>query len=279
MRRPFRWLAAGVAALVIAVLVIFRDVLLDEVLPRDELGDNVRQHQGKSALGIVRVEKTQLEDEYKTFSRPDEYHLSPEDEEIIQDIFDSRSGPIIERAQAGSLSPGRSTWKIYLRGQRNQGLRILDMQVVDVVREPPLAGTLFSIPPQGSEDSEVMGVNLDEFEPIVRAARVADSVQFGGPYFPEKSISLADDEEMVIVLRGVTKKNTVSFKLRVDYQVGDRRESAEISDNGKPFRLTAYNCDDDGALDYRSYYSLSGGSEGTTYGVYPIPPVGSDSWC
>jgi hypothetical protein len=272
LRKRARWLIMTVVAIIIAALVQFRDIVFGELLAQDVVGDEVRQHLGESALQVVSVEKTQLEDEFMIFALPNEYHLSPHDENIVEDIFDPRSDAILKKVQEGSLSPGKSTWTIYLRGQRNQGIRILDIDVVDLMREPPFAGTLIHIPPQGAEDSEVMAVDLDQPSPIVRSARIVGSeVQFGGPYFPIKTIPLDDKGEVVILLRSVTESNTVSFRLKVEYQVANSRESVTVDDNGEPFRLTAFNCRA-GRLDYKSYYSLDGGQEDTTYGVYPIPP-------
>jgi hypothetical protein len=159
---------------------------------------------------------------------------------------------------------------IYLRGNRSQGLRILGIDVVETAKEPAYSGTIVDLPPQGAGTSELMAVDLDQVQPVIRAASLTGGeLTIDAPYFTVKTIELKDKEEIVLVLRATTERNTISFRLKADYQVGDSRESVDIDNNGQPFKMTAYSC----AAGYKSAYGEGTGVDGT-FAIVPVDPRG-----
>lgn len=89
-----------------------------------------------------------------------------------------------------------------------------------------------------------MIVDFDETDPIARKPLKGEfeKAKPGGPYFHHKKITLKDGEEDVIVIKSITSKWAVTFKIRIDYHIGGEAKHLIVDNNGRPFALTALNC-------------------------------------
>ena len=241
LRRPRVWVTTAVTALLIAAGVVVRDIAVSELINKDAVADQIRTAEGKPAIQVVRVERFKLLDENQVFARPDGYTLSRSDENRVADLFSDHAIDVIDRAETVGVPVEIATWRLYLRGNRNQSVRILDIR-----------------------------------QPVARSMHVTSggigTYVYGGPYFAEKTIKLSDREDQIIMFRAVTRKYDASFSLEIDYQLGDQKLTTTVDNNGQPFRVTGLACRN-GRLDYAHYYSLQSGK---TYGIYPTNPDDGD---
>jgi hypothetical protein len=264
-RRPVKLFISGIVALVIAILLIFRDAVLSALFNKDTIGDSVRDIRGESALQIIRVDTTA--DWHHKFARVDDYRLSPPEERQLQNLGVPASALILDRARRGGLPAGSATWLVYLRGHRSQMVRVLDIRPVNVTREKPFAGTLFNVYPQGGDTILQIGFDMDSPYPGAREMR--DDGTLGNSYFDHKTLSLSDQESEVIAFIVYSKRYLVTFNLQVDYLAGNEVRHETVTDNGRPFTLTGFSCRPDGTLDYKQYYSQTG------FGPVGIDPMGN----
>ena len=169
------------------------------------------------------------------------------------------TSPSVEKQirQAGGVDIQDVFIRVVLRGNRNEPILILGVRPVELRRGKPLNGVLFEIGAQGENGNIQMGFNLD------RLAPEAVNVTSGGslstaPYFESHSISLADSEPAVLVIEAATKCYSAQFKLAVDYMIGNQTKREVITNNGKPFTVSAYRYDASNVMSYRRIFALQG---------------------
>jgi hypothetical protein len=189
-QKPIRSLASAIVALIVAILLIFRDTVLSQFLPKEAIGDRVREIRGDPAIQITRVDTL---NEHKRFARADVYQFTPLEQKQLQDITNPTVTPILNQVQHGGLPVGISTWRIYLHGGRNQTMQVLDIHPINIKRGRPLAGTLFDITPQGGGNIPQIGMNMDSPDPEARMVK-PDGETLGMLYFRNKTLSLSDRE-------------------------------------------------------------------------------------
>jgi hypothetical protein len=93
----------------------------------------------------------------------------------------------------------------------------------------------------------------------------AGHYQLAEPYFGTQTIHLEDQEDSLVFVRAVTERYSVKFDLDVEYEVGSKRYVDRLTDNGRPFALTAYRCDSTGIARYKRLFGLDAKP---TYGMY-----------
>lgn len=265
-RRPVKLFISGIVALAIAILLIFRDAVLSELFNKNTIGDSVRDIRGEPALQIIRVDTTA--DEHHRFARADDYRLSPPEERQLQNLGVPASTLILDQARRGGLPAGSATWLAYLRGDRSHMVRVLNIRPVNITRENPFTGTLFNVHPQGG--GPILQIGFDMDSPYPGAREIRDDGTLGNSYFDHKTLSLSDQESEVIAFIVYSKRYLVTFNLQIDYLVDNEVRHETITDNGRPFALTAFSCRPDGTLDYKQYYSETG------FGPEEIDPLGSN---
>ncbi|GAA5061630.1 hypothetical protein HNP84_005883 [Thermocatellispora tengchongensis] len=87
--------------------------------------------------------------------------------------------------------------KVVLRGNNDKKVRIVNM-VADATCGPPFSGTLFYSPPGGADDDIIkLGFDLDTPTP---RAQLLEGWAWRGDYFTKKTISLARDEDITLLL-------------------------------------------------------------------------------
>jgi len=276
LARPGKLISVGVISLIVAILIIFRDALLPQFFQKDVIGDQVREAQGSPVLRVEGVERFKLGDEAHIFAMIDENPLSPSQEQVLQNRFrDTQASEIIAGAERNGVPVGYATWRVRLQGGRNQLVRLIDVRPVNVTREKPISGTLFFLPPQGADDTRLIGLDMDEPEPRARELRLggAPGGTLGDVFFGNKTLTFADKEEEILMVRALTRRSLVSFGLELTYTVGGKEETVRFDNNGRPFQVTSFSCaGPQSSLNYKRFYSLGTGVDGD-YSILPEEPI------
>ncbi|MYS19904.1 hypothetical protein GTW78_06525 [Streptomyces sp. SID4948] len=151
------------------------------------------------------------------------------------------------------------TVRLTLTGNRNQRIDILDIQPDIVRKTPPLSGTYVCAPPQGGPSTMNMMFDMDRPRPIARDVGFGsnDEAIPGKPFFGQRTITLGDTEQQVVLARAFTAHHYVAFRLAVTYMLGATEKHTVIDDHGSPFQVTAINLGPGGkGTSYRRVFSL-----------------------
>jgi hypothetical protein len=136
----------------------------------------------------------------------------------------------------GAINQGSSVLRLIFTGESKQGIRILNIAPIILKRAAPWHGDLFEFPLQGIAPTVQTNLNLDDTLPVVTDGKT------GQPYFANDTITLRQGEQEVVIMRVTATQGYVAYTLRVDYLVGTQQHDVIISDQGKPFELSAVNC-------------------------------------
>ncbi|MEV0223799.1 hypothetical protein [Streptomyces sp. NPDC050704] len=133
------------------------------------------------------------------------------------------------------------TLRITLTGHRNQGINILDIRPHIVKREAPWSGTYFRSPSEAGSPTMSMMFDMDRPFPVAREVEFngGESPVPGKPFFSQRTITLRDNEQQVVLVRVTTARYYVAFKLDVTYMLGHEEKKTVIDDDGKPFQVSA----------------------------------------
>ncbi|WP_440107710.1 hypothetical protein [Streptosporangium sp. H16] len=225
--------------------------VLDVSAVGDELREGVRE-------GIrATVEIVYLDDEGRSKAMPSAFQP---DADLTASMANpgSAANPALDNRlhSMGAVHVGALSLRLTLEGRLNQEIRVLDIRPVFVgQRSAPLDGTLFYAPPQEADPVMNMIFDMDALSPL--AHEVNDDGSVGKPFFEKNTISLPDTEQDTVIIRTFTKKHTLTFFMRMKYKVGGETRQMDIYDQGKPFRLTAMNCDRKQKARYRQAFALN----------------------
>jgi hypothetical protein len=197
---------------------------------------------------------------------PGDYHPDPNLVRALARPMAAASFPLIQQIRdVGGIKIHDMAIRVVVEGNRNQKVRILSIHPVEVRRAAPLDGVLFDILAQGQDSDIQMAFKMDQPSPqalkidaIGRATREA--------FFDTNTISLAKGEQQVLLIRATAACYDVTFKLAIDYLVGNEQKAQIVSDHGRPFHVTAYRFDKSGAVAYREVFMIGGD--------FSIKPVG-----
>ncbi|MEV0348350.1 hypothetical protein AB0H88_21465 [Nonomuraea sp. NPDC050680] len=147
----------------------------------------------------------------------------------------------------GAASVDKQYVSIKLEGGRNRSISVDDIRPINIKRTAPLAGAFVNFPPQDGGEALQMIFNFDEAQPRARdkAGKDFEEARPGGLYFHNRSITLREGHEDSVVIKAITTRWSATFNIRIDYHViGEAMESKHLilSNNGKPFALTALHC-------------------------------------
>lgn len=136
----------------------------------------------------------------------------------------------------GAVNQAQTVLRLVFTGESPQGIRILNITPIILKRAAPWHGDLFEFPLQGEASTVRTSLDLDGTFPTVE-----DSAT-GEPYFEEKTITLQQGDQEVVIMQVTTSLGFVAYTLRVDYLVGTQQRDVIINDHGQPFELSAVNC-------------------------------------
>lgn len=163
---------------------------------------------------------------------------------------------------AGGVNVEKLTIRVVLEGRRNQQIRILGIHPVVLEQTPPLSGILFDAPPQGSDPTMQMMIDLDHRNPVVREVLRepgSGEPKAGRPFFANTTISLNDREQQVLFIRATATQHYIAFNLQLDYRLGDESKTMQITDHDQPFRITGLHTGPEpDTLSYEQAFTLQG---------------------
>jgi len=150
----------------------------------------------------------------------------------------------LEEHEEGAVS-GTQTVTLYLTGNRTSTVRITDLIAVDTC-EPISRGTLVRMTPGrgAGVDSEIVYIDVGQG---TGNAYVYDENYEPKDYFPDRTITLARDEEMVLVvdlIPGFTG-STCDVELEMTVRDGDAEHRQRIDGPDGPFTVTSIELEED----------------------------------
>lgn len=155
------------------------------------------------------------------------------------------------------------TIRVTLTGHRNQEIDIEDIRPLITARTAPLSGSLLCAPPQGGAPTMNMLYDMDRPFPVAHDVQPPKNNDgglkegLGPPFFDQRTITLHDHEQQVLLIRAVTAQHYVAFRLEADYLLGTQKKRAVIDNHGKPFEVSALILTPPGGKSaYRSVYRM-----------------------
>jgi hypothetical protein len=181
--------------------------------------------------------------------RPEDVALAPEAELSTNELAQLAAMQVeeqvgwLEEHEDGAVS-GTQTVTLYLTGNRTGTVRITDLKAVETC-EPISRGTLVRmVTGRGAGvDSEIVNVDVGEGP---GDAYVYDENFERAEYFPERTITLARDEEVALVVDLIPDFNgsTCEVELEMTVRDGDAEQRQRISGPDGPFVVTSIELDE-----------------------------------
>ncbi|MET8829007.1 hypothetical protein ABZX40_16040 [Streptomyces sp. NPDC004610] len=253
------WFATVIAAALAAMLgnwIIATPGVLFDV---PEVQDGLRPGPELS----VSVEKVQLDDEgLSKVTRED--HRPDARLAALMARPNAVTAPAFDEAlrAVGGVNLETLTIRTVFTSRRSQQINIVDIQPEILERTAPWSGSLFSAPSQAGAPTMNLMLDMDRPRPQARDAVFDNStgkMEPGKPFFAQRTITLRDGKQQVVLVRARTLRHYVSFRLRVTYLLGDDRRTVTVDDKGRPFELTAFSGDADYLKpEYRRIFTLQG---------------------
>ena len=153
------------------------------------------------------------------------------------------------------VAVGQIYIRVILQGNRNELIRILNIQPVQLQRGPPLGGVYFDIGGQGEEEDLQLGFNLDQPTPQAVSVSETSPDLLKELYFQTHTISLRKDEQLVLLIMAQTSCYDAKFNLAINYMVGNTEKTEIISNHGHAFQVTSAR---NNFMSYRQVFALQG---------------------
>jgi hypothetical protein len=141
----------------------------------------------------------------------------------------------------GAVAAGQLEIKVVVRGNRDEPVRIVDMHPVTSCRAP-LSGSIFYAPGAGSYSNTLLTLNLDNpLAPPGYIGILPHGTLYGGGsnYFDHYTVSLRRNEAFTFEVLASTNAHYCEFSLEIKVLDGNRNLTEKVTDQGKPFRVTA----------------------------------------
>lgn len=167
----------------------------------------------------------------------------------------------------GAVNLETVTVRVTLTGHRNQQIDIEDIRPLIVARSAPLSGSLLCVPSQGGASMMNMMFDMDRPFPVAHDLKFGNDAGtdgggnpqegLGPAFFGQRTITLQDNEQQVLLIRAVTRQHYVAFRLEATYMLGSQKKKAVIDDHGEPFKVSALAPTPAGGTPvYRSVYAM-----------------------
>jgi hypothetical protein len=135
-----------------------------------------------------------------------------------------------------------------LIGNRREPVRVLDVRAHILDSGPPLDGTLVEFEPQGEAPVREVLLDLDRPDRGLLLPPESEADTSPIPYFSEKFITLAENEEFVFDLTALTAHQHYRWELEVTVAYGDVEDEivtirSDGTDSGAPFEATGWSKD------------------------------------
>jgi len=140
----------------------------------------------------------------------------------------------------GAVPVGSTTWEIELEGRRTDRVEIVDIEpVLDGGRcRDRLTGALIQQEDAGGDDKIPLWLDLDEPSPELRILDT-ETREPGAPFFDYKKITLANGENVQLVVEAHATTAYCEWILRVHFTADGRRAATDVrGPANRPFALT-----------------------------------------
>jgi len=239
--KPFGWALAVIGTAVSGVLVAALTAIPGQVIDDSSLGDRIRR--GPDIL--VSAEAINDDGNY-TIATNGPYDIPMGAK--VRNSFDLQEMLSLLRSvrSVGGFDVGRLRIRLILQGNRNRQIQVTGLEVSDVEQLPVVRGTLIQANAQGGVKNERVVFDLSDDLP--RARIVRDDGSVGGSYFAERSISLQDREQVVLLSEFRSRATSATkFRLRINYIIDGQDRAATIDDQGRKFAVTPPSCNQPGS--------------------------------
>ncbi|MDA3649363.1 hypothetical protein LZ318_39860 [Saccharopolyspora indica] len=160
--------------------------------------------------------------------------------EVIPPERVAELGDLGDYPAAGPRVPGATKLnelgtRITVEGASSRNVVITDMRVRVLDRGPNVAGTAACVGPQGDVSTIRVGFDLDEPNPI---ARTVEGREWGGSYFLDNAIALADGEAVVFQVAARAEKAHYTWVLELAVVIDGEPGTIEVRPEDGPYQLT-----------------------------------------
>ncbi len=169
----------------------------------------------------------------------------------------------------GAIDPGVTNFKLVLRGNSTQQVRITDMRI-RAQCAAPASGTYFYSPPAGNDESLRLSFDLDQVDPTA-TYQTPDGKE--RPYFADHSVSLQPNEQLVLEVEASTVRRYCRFTPVLSVvNVAGATEQVVTRPDGRPFEVTAVP-DDTTPTPFAGYAAVYAGGVVSIDGQFrPVDP-------
>jgi hypothetical protein len=201
------------------------------------------------------------------------FALSTSLDEEAQKLFTGGSGglevlPTRLRESGASYVYG-IVLQMSLQTKSEKPVRITNVRPKDMRSSPPVGGTFVEYP--SGSDSPTYQVKFDMNDPIPTARELTEASGPGDPFFKKKTLSITNRDDVVLVMSFSTSLWSGSFEIGVDYVADGKAGQISVTDQGRPFRLSALNCRPGGKYaEYREVWAALGQDEGADPNLYQL---------
>jgi hypothetical protein len=150
-------------------------------------------------------------------------------------------GASTDAMQQGAYAVGGILLIVDLESHVNDKITVYNIKPVVVTRKPALDGPLIAISAEG-ESGDEMQFDLDSPSPT--AMRVDQDVEekLDGPFFRSHTIILGHGQKDTLIMTFLASSASYQFRLAVSFEVGGKRYTQTLDQNGQPFRVTPDLC-------------------------------------
>jgi hypothetical protein len=222
------WTGGLVTAVVAAVLAAIVTV---EISPHNAAAAQtaITRHGPPVKIDSVTVLRTTGQAGTYVFQRA--LYLSPTELYELNQLQDGTPGYTDWFRSRGGVDPFSSNVQLVVEGNAEKAVRITNMSLLKTCRAP-LSGTLFESPSAGNEPSILIDFNLDSPNSVAQTVTRQD-------YFSRYTISLQPGEVQVIQISALTERYYCQYEIQLDVLVGARATVETVTDDGKPFQVSA----------------------------------------
>jgi len=202
------------------------------------------------------------DDQFFTMAMPMGWDLPADDTTRSHVDSQTAAALVAQERVSGGYSTPYLRLRIVLEGRRNQPIQVTDLVPTNIHMGPPINGTLVAISAEGGHQNQQVVFDLANPVGSAQDATLGDSP---GPYFKNKTVSLADKEQVILTAQFNSRPGTATdFDLTLQYTLGGSQKTLTFNDHGQPFHVTSPSCSgaSDGSFDYRQVYSMEDISSG-----------------
>lgn len=224
-----RWVGGLVtAAVVAAVTTVVTVVVTRHVAAARDTPAMSARHGPPVKIDSVTVMRTDTQGGLYVFQRT--VDLSRSELHSLNQLRHGTGDDVWFRSRGG-VDPSPSNVQLVVEGNADQPARITNLTLIKNC-QAPLDGTLFDDPPAGGQPALPINFNLDSPQTLAQTPA-------GHDYFPASTILLNPGEVQVIEVTASTRLRYCQYSLRMTVLVGDHTTNENVTNDGKPFQVTA----------------------------------------